>query len=524
MPFGLNMQSFTRSRLGVDDDVGDLRALAPDPLLDLARPRVGVRERHVPGRAPSVRNATSPPSVWRKRSSRGGVPVASRDDAPHGLAPPATSSAVARRPARSSASGSRCVCTASTSGTPSRIARSTSVGDLVRLLERQLAGQLQVERDAPCGRRRRATRGCGSPARRGTRERGRVGALAQRDLVGARLDVDDDVALRQRALRPPPRPRRPPRGPARPRPRGDTPITTSAKWRPAACRIRSRRSSTARHDRRDRLRARPPPPRPARGPSARRCSAASAAPAARSTSTATKSAATESPSGCPARASSSPTSTATEPARSLPKWSAFAPSAALVVAPRRAPRDDRRATTSIAITTHDGRERVPRRIDRRLRRADEARDRAVADRDRSRATRNEASASAARCSALPWPYWWPGSAGRAATPTAKKVSSAATRSVPECAASERRPRLCVARPTPSLSATSAAAATTETSAVFRCGDIGRSMAAGYVEGPPERALEASSCGDRGTSGRRCRRGSAPASIVPAPWPLSLQWW
>ena len=55
----------------------------------------------------------------------------------------------------------------------------------------------------------------------------------------------------------------------------------------------------------------------------------------------------------------------------------------------------------------------------------------------------------------------------AATPTAKNVSSAATRSVPECNASEMRPRLCEARPAPSLSAMSTMAATTETSAVRR---------------------------------------------------------
>src|SRR5579885_3146054 len=86
-------------------------------------------------------------------------------------------------------------------------------------------------------------------------------------------------------------------------------------------------------------------------------------------------------------------------------------------------------------------------------------------------TRKAASASAARCSALPWPYWCVTSAGRTATPTAKKVSSAATRSVPEWMASETRPRLCVARPVASLSAISAAAASTDQRAVLRCGSI-----------------------------------------------------
>src|SRR3954451_19832800 len=84
-------------------------------------------------------------------------------------------------------------------------------------------------------------------------------------------------------------------------------------------------------------------------------------------------------------------------------------------------------------------------------------------------TRIAASASAARCSALPWPYAWPGSAGRIATPSATKVRIAATRSVPEWAASERRPRLPVAIPETSLTAISRHAARIETRAVRRCG-------------------------------------------------------
>ena len=77
------------------------------------------------------------------------------------------------------------------------------------------------------------------------------------------------------------------------------------------------------------------------------------------------------------------------------------------------------------------------------------------------AARNAASASAARCSALPWPYWCVTSAGRPATPSARNVSSAATRSVPEWTASETSPRLWAASPTVSLSTTSAAAAPTD---------------------------------------------------------------
>ena len=50
----------------------------------------------------------------------------------------------------------------------------------------------------------------------------------------------------------------------------------------------------------------------------------------------------------------------------------------------------------------------------------------------------------------------------------EEVRSAATRSVPECTASEMSPRLPLARPVVSLSPMSAQAAPTETSAVRRC--------------------------------------------------------
>src|SRR6266516_7179730 len=83
--------------------------------------------------------------------------------------------------------------------------------------------------------------------------------------------------------------------------------------------------------------------------------------------------------------------------------------------------------------------------------------------------RKAASANAERCSAFPWPNWCDTSAGRAATRTARYVSRAATRSVPEWTASETKPRLCVASPTLSLRTTSVAAAATETSAERRCG-------------------------------------------------------
>src|SRR3954464_8573174 len=85
--------------------------------------------------------------------------------------------------------------------------------------------------------------------------------------------------------------------------------------------------------------------------------------------------------------------------------------------------------------------------------------------------RKLASAMAARCSALPCPNGWSSSGSRLATPSAKNVSSAATRSVPECIASATRPRLPVSRPVTSLRTTRTPAAKTDSSAVRCCGDI-----------------------------------------------------
>src|SRR5581483_3323600 len=103
-------------------------------------------------------------------------------------------------------------------------------------------------------------------------------------------------------------------------------------------------------------------------------------------------------------------------------------------------------------------------------------------------TRKPASASADRCSAFPWPNWCVTSAGRAATRTAKYVSSAATKSVAEWIASDTRPRLCVARPTLSLRRTSVAAAATDRSAERRCGVTRRRLRREVLERPDENVL------------------------------------
>ena len=115
----------------------------------------------------------------------------------------------------------------------------------------------------------------------------------------------------------------------------------------------------------------------------------------------------------------------------------------------------------------DHRDRVPLRMHLAAG-AGEPDDRAPDDRD-AREHEDRALRERREMLRLPVPVLVPGSAGRPATPTAKNVSSAAIRSVPECSASESRPRLPVARPVPSLSPISAAAASTEKSAVLRCG-------------------------------------------------------
>jgi hypothetical protein len=97
--------------------------------------------------------------------------------------------------------------------------------------------------------------------------------------------------------------------------------------------------------------------------------------------------------------------------------------------------------------------------------------------------RKAASPSAARCSALPWPKGWSSSAGRPATRSAKKVSSAATRSVPECSASATSPSEPEARPVASLRATSAPAATTEKSALRCCGVMAKGSEATPMSRP-----------------------------------------
>ena len=250
---------------------------------------------------------------------------------------------------------------------------------------------------------------------------------------------------------------------------GATAITTSAKYLPAAERMRSRRSVTVGSSAAIACRTASSASAGARSISTstfRRMSRR----AAESTSTATNRAATESASGQPSRTPISPISTASEPAKSLPKCNALDRSAALW---KRLPvrSDVSVRETSIASTS------------RITRNAHQVASTWISIQPASRATASPAtptltiastpaSKRAARCSAFPWPYWCCSSAGLPATPTAKNVSSAATRSVPEWSASETRPSEPLAMPAVSLSASSASAAATEMSAVRRWGLTG----------------------------------------------------
>ena len=200
-------------------------------------------------------------------------------------------------------------------------------------------------------------------------------------------------------------------------------------------------------------RARPPRPRPARDPSARRRSRASAwrrrrgrAPRRRAPRSSRRR------DGRPGRAAGrrAPRSSRRGRWRSGARSRRARRSRTAATPARRSPS----GSTSIAITTATIAKTYQVGLRRLARRPEQPLERPEADEDARRARGTRASASAVRCSALPCPYWCVTSAGRPATPTAKNVSSAATRSVPEWIASETRPRLCVASPTVSFSATS----------------------------------------------------------------------
>src|SRR3972149_5296472 len=103
-----------------------------------------------------------------------------------------------------------------------------------------------------------------------------------------------------------------------------------------------------------------------------------------------------------------------------------------------------------------------------------------------------------------------GRAGRPATPTAKNVRSAATKSGPDCPASETRPRLPVASPVASLTTISTQAARTETRAVRRWGGIVNTVRWGSPR--PERSRRAQAGGSRRPRAKpSLKAGRAPPS-------------
>src|SRR3954470_24589442 len=81
--------------------------------------------------------------------------------------------------------------------------------------------------------------------------------------------------------------------------------------------------------------------------------------------------------------------------------------------------------------------------------------------------RSAVSTKAEKFSILPCPYWWSASAGLSETRTETNVRMEAIRSSPECAASERMPRLPVVSPTASLRPVMTIAANTEFPAAER---------------------------------------------------------
>ena len=134
-----------------------------DALLDLARRACASSSRLVPSR-PSVRNATRPASVRRKRSSRGSRPVASRDDPQDdAVASESTSLAGALLGQRLEMRLHACDLR---HGAADR--RLELLGDRVRLVERQRARQLHVQRQLGAARRRPPARGCAPRGCRGT--------------------------------------------------------------------------------------------------------------------------------------------------------------------------------------------------------------------------------------------------------------------------------------------------------------------------------------------------------------------
>ena len=136
-----------------------------------------------------------PSSVRTKRSSRGSAPVSSRTAASIAAVSMSISS-----PAAVSFSGSRCVCTDAHLGhVAARIAASTCSAISCARSSGEVARELQVERDldAPVDVEHRQVVDL-AHVRDG--ERGGEDAFANPAVAAARLDVDDDVDPRERVV------------------------------------------------------------------------------------------------------------------------------------------------------------------------------------------------------------------------------------------------------------------------------------------------------------------------------------
>ena len=426
----------------MDDDLGDLGALAADPLLDLARAGCASAS-GVPASRPSVRKTTSPSSVSRKRSSRGGAPVASRTIRVHrrGVARPRDASRALRLlgerlemrlhrrrprapPRRSRARPrSAIACASSSERSPGQLEVERDLGAAVDVEDADVVdlADARRRRAPPRARARAIVRVARRAARRGRRRPPRAAraATAASTASAAAWPWPTAASARRRSRR-----------------------RRSAARRPA--RIRSRRSSTGGSIAGDRLPRRllgvrrravhqhvDVPPHQPRGRDQHEHGDEE-----RRDRVGARLAGADERAARPARrASRRGRCRSGARSRAARRCRTAAPSAA------------RRASGETSISEHDpdDDERPPGRVD--LGRARAPASRAIARQPMHDADerRGRASTSAARCSAFPCPYWWPlvGRAARRRRP--RRRSAARRRGRCPSAAPRRRGRGCRSR-------------------------------------------------------------------------------
>src|SRR5215216_6482189 len=266
------------------------------------------------GETRSVTKTSRPSSVRTRRTSRGTSRVSSRTTATTRC----SSGGAVRSPAAASRSGSRCVCTATTPGSAAEIAFSTSEPTAWASSSESSPGSfrcrptsippLTVTTRTLCTSRTRGTASAAACTRSWTASTAAGSTCTTTSLSGNASCTACSTWSAAACPCPTAAP-------------GGTPITTSAKWRPAERRRRSRRSSTGGSTRSIAARAAASASAGARSIKTSTLLRINRA-AARTTSTATNSAASESAPRYPAATNKRPSSTATEPPRSLPKWRA----------------------------------------------------------------------------------------------------------------------------------------------------------------------------------------------------------